>query len=115
MTVRIRWKVDRRAMAIARVRHGAEAGLDDASGFLLEDANRTVPIEEATLMRSGGTDRDGLRASVFYDTPYARAQHENTTLRHDQGRRAKWLEKTLNEQASAVGQLIGRRIREAFS
>lgn len=113
MTASLRWKVDHRTFAAAHVRKAASEGLADAAEFLLEEANRTVPIEEATLTRSGATDVDGLQASVFYDTPYAVRQHEDTRLRHDQGRRAKWLEMTMREQAKQVGEHIADRIRSA--
>ena len=48
----------------------------------------------------------GLTVVVSYDTPYALKQHEDTRLRHAPGRRAKWLERTLDERQSAVVDFI---------
>lgn len=107
-----RWRIDHRATATAAFRRAAGAALGDAAEFLLEASNRTVPLEEGTLARSGGTDREGLRASVYYDTPYARRQHEDTRLRHDPGRRAKWLERTFREQGPRIGPFLADRIRD---
>jgi len=110
--VSFRWTVDRSQLAKAAVRAAAAQGLSDAAEFLLEESNRTAPIEEATLIRSGTTSLDAarLRATVAYDVPYAPRQHEDLTLRHDPGRRAKWLELTFQEQARKAGQIIQTRV-----
>lgn len=109
MKGRIRW--DR--TALATVETATVDGLADAAEFLLEQANRTVPIEEGVLQASGGVDVDraARQASVYYDRPYAVRQHEDTRLRHDPGRRAKWLERTLEEERSTLLKTIGARIR----
>lgn len=102
--------------AARRVIDAGRSGLKDAGESLLESANRTAPIEEGTLIRSGSvtTSTDGSEVSVSYDTPYARRQHEDTRLRHDDGRRAKWLERTLNERHTTLTAYIARKMREAF-
>lgn len=99
-----------------RVRASAVEGLRDAAEHLLEYANRTVPIEEATLMRSGQSDVDPetLEASVSYDTPYAVVQHERLDFKHDPGRRAKWLELSLNEREEPIQRYIARKIQESL-
>lgn len=111
MTVRVTW----RGSAVSRdVERKGEAALRKGAEFLLEESNRTVPIEEGTLGRSGGTDQKGLEASVYYDTKYARRQHEETRYAHDPGRRAKWLELTLREQKDKIVAFIGRQLGGAF-
>lgn len=109
------WKIDRRHLAKQAVRDAAASGLSDAAEFLLEEANRTVPIEEGTLARSGTTDVDhgALQAAVAYDTPYAVRQHEDTRLRHNEGRRAKWLESTFKERGRDAIDHVGAKIRAA--
>ena len=113
MSTRFRW--DGRFVS-QRVRQAAVEGLRDAAEHLLEYANRTVPIEEGTLMRSGQVDVDPetLEAAVSYSTPYAVRQHEDLTLRHDPGRRAKWLERSLQEREAAIREYIASRMRDAF-
>ena len=92
---------------------GKRAALKDAAEFLLEQANRTVPIEEDTLERSGkAIVLDDDHAAVSYDTPYARRQHEDLTLHHAPGRRAKWLQRSLTEQAGSITEVIARKLRE---
>lgn len=98
--------------ALVKMRAGAVVGLGMAAEMLLEISNRTVPIEEATLLRSGTTQVDAmnLEAAVGYDTPYAARQHEELSYRHDPGRRAKWLELTLQEQSETLIGVIGAGI-----
>lgn len=99
-------------MALDELRADAARALDDAGEFLLEQSNRTAPIEEGTLIGSGAVhvDRDALVATVSYDTPYAVRQHEDTRLRHDLGRRAKWLQLTFVEQANRIEQFLARQM-----
>lgn len=106
-------KVDNRKVVLAAVHKACGQGLDDATEFLLEEANRTVPIEEKILMGSGVATVDpvGLKGAVSYDTPYAIVQHEKTHLRHDQGRRAKWLELTFKENGQRVRDYLADRLR----
>lgn len=115
MAAGVGWRIDNRSLVSARVRAAAASALGDGAEHLLEVANRTVPIEEGTLGRSGTTkvDDGSLRAAVGYDTPYAARQHEEMTYQHDAGRRAKWLEATFKERSKAVGDLIADRIRDA--
>lgn len=109
----VRWNAD---PALDRLRQAAADALGDATEYLLEEANRTVPIEEATLTRSGmaTVDRRNLVGVVSYDTPYARRQHEEDDWRHDPGRRAHWLERTFVEQANRVRRFLGERIERGL-
>ena len=113
MSTRFRW--DGRFVS-QNVRKAAADGMRDAAEHLLEYANRTVPIEEGTLMRSGQADVDSetLEASVSYDTPYAVVQHERLDFKHDPGRRAKWLELSLNEREEPLQRYIARKIQESL-
>jgi len=94
------------------MREDAADALTDALEFLLETANRTIPIEEHIMEGSGtvSVDRANLIGSVSYDTPYTVVQHEHTEYRHDPGRRAKWLERTWVEQARRVHAFLAERM-----
>ena len=104
------WRIDLRMIVSEAVRKKCEAAVGDAAEFLLEEANRTVPIEEATLTRSGTVSQEGLNAVVSYDTPYAARQHEELDWRHDEGRRAKWLELTFKEQRDRVIKFLADKV-----
>lgn len=97
-------------------RGGGVLGLKLATEHLLEAANRTVPLEEGTLERSGATDVDEteLKGSVYYDSVYAVYQHEHLDFRHAPGRRAKWLELTVDEESDTVAALIATQLRRAL-
>lgn len=111
--VRLRWDGDK---VKGNVRKAAAKALRDGAEHLLTEANRTVPLETGDLMRSGAPDVDeqALEATVSYDVPYAVRQHEETTYRHDPGRRAKWLELTLDEQRRRIQSYIEDEIKKAL-
>lgn len=90
-----------------------QAALDGAE-VLLEAANRTVPLEEGDLGRSGDTDVEKGKASVYYDSVYAARQHEETEWKHDPGRRAKWLEMAAREEVANVQRAMGEALKKAF-
>lgn len=91
MKATIRWHGE---VATARARAGAARGLRLGAEYVLEEANRLVPLDEGTLFESGTTDVDEgrLKATVSYDTPYACRQHEEMSWWHAPGRQAKYLE-----------------------
>lgn len=115
--VRLRWNGKR---VSADVQSAAIIGLRDISEHLLTESNKTVPIETGELMRSGiaDVDKEALEASVSYGAgsaaPYALRQHEDMDLRHDPGRRAKWLEKTLDEQGERMQKHVENKLRDAM-
>jgi hypothetical protein len=85
-----------------------------AGEHILEEANRTVPLREGVLQATGSVDSDESQAVISYDGPYARRQHEEMTYRHAPGRRAKWLQLTVQERASAVVGYLERALRGAI-
>lgn len=101
----------------AQMRAGAVRGLFLAAEHVLSESRMVVPIEEATLSRSGATsvDAEALKAAVSYDTPYAMRQHEDLTLRHDVGRTAKYLERPLESTRREQQKIIGDSIRGRMS
>lgn len=106
-------RVDRRVKATKAVREATADAMSDALEMLLDESNQLVPLEEGTLQRSGtvSLDRQRLRGAVSYDTPYAARQHEDTRLRHDQGRQAKYLERAFNENGQRAAEHIAAVIR----
>ena len=98
------------------MRKGAVRGLSLAAEHVLGESNKTVPIEEDTLIRSGApsVDPDNLQAAISYDTPYAVRQHEDLDLQHDAGREAKFLENAMNAEAGTVREIIARTIKGEF-
>lgn len=99
-----------------RERAGAVRGLQVGTEHLLQASRLEVPIEEATLERSGvaSVDPGSLTGAVSYDTVYAVRQHEDLTLNHDDGRKAKYLEDPMNDEAEVIGALIAAQIRRAL-
>lgn len=125
---------------IRKVRQAMASALTDVAEHMLEHANRTVPIEEMTLGGSGSVVDSGgalvrssggptfvetrtstakpsgrIELAITYDTPYAPIQHEDTSLNHDPGRRAKWLERTLAERRADSERYVASKVREALA
>ena len=100
-----------------KVKEAAVQGLRDAAEHVLEQANRTAPIDEGTLRRSGTTsvDEEDLVAAVSYDTPYAGYLHEGQNmLFQDPNARTKWLELTIQERQEAINNYLAEAIRGAI-
>jgi hypothetical protein len=83
---------------------------------LLQVSRERVPIEEATLERSGvvSVDESSMTAAVSYDTPYAVRQHEELSYSHDPGRTAKYLERPLREEKDTILAIIAAQVRRAL-
>ncbi|WP_326698044.1 hypothetical protein OG909_12240 [Streptomyces sp. NBC_01754] len=113
VTTRVTWDGD----AVLRGTQAAAArGIRLGVEHLLQVSRRRVPIEEATLERSGTAtvDEPSLTGHVSYDTPYAVRQHENLRYRHDPGRTAKYLEVPAAEEARAIGEIIAAQVRRSM-
>lgn len=110
---RIRWNG---AAAAGAIRAAAVRGARLGAEHLLEVSRQRVPIEEGTLERSGiaTVDEASATAVVSYDTPYAVRQHEDLTLRHDEGRTGKYLEDPLREEADTIQRIIAAQVRRAL-
>ncbi|OKI47233.1 hypothetical protein [Micromonospora sp. CB01531] len=102
---------------IIAIIEGAEPdGLLLAAEHLLTVSRTEVPIEEATLERSGvaSVDESALTAAVSYDTEYAVRQHEEMTWRHDEGRKAKYLEDPMHNERDTMLELAAAPIQQAL-
>lgn len=106
-----KWKIKELS---ANVKKNGDAGLKEAAEYLLDKALQIVPIDEGTLANSGNTSVDGNEATVYFDTPYAITQHEDMTLEHKNGRRAKYLESPLKENRQKLQDIIAKKIGEAL-
>ena len=100
----------------ALIEGASAAGLLLAAEHLLQVSRTEVPIEEATLERSGvaSVDEGDLTAAVSYDTVYAVRQHEELTWRHDEGRKAKYLEDPMNNERDTLLELAAAPIQDAL-
>lgn len=107
-----KWKVSINPKAKDILNGSANRGVALAAEHVLGEANKKVPIEEATLLRSGtvSTDPGNFTAAISYDTPYAVRQHESMHLRHDDGRTAKYLENAMNSEVKTAAEIIRKTI-----
>ncbi|MCY1141380.1 hypothetical protein OWR29_25560 [Actinoplanes sp. Pm04-4] len=95
----------------AELSGAAFEGLELAAEHLLQVSTELAPLEEGDLARSGAVTADkgvGVVA-VSFDRPYAVRQHEDMTLRHDAGKKAKYLEDPMHDEADIMLALIARK------
>jgi hypothetical protein len=92
------------------VRGDAMKGLRAGAEFLLTETIKTTPKDEGILIQSGKVSHDSskVEAAVSFDTPYAVRLHEHPEYNFQNGRRGKYLEKTLNEQRQTLINLIAQ-------
>lgn len=98
------------------VKQAGMRALGDAAEFILGESNKTVPLDEGNLQRSGIvslSDTDA-QANISYDTPYARRLHEHPQYNFQNGRRGKWLEKTIEENGDKVRDYLAREFKGIF-
>jgi hypothetical protein len=102
------------AVAQKAIRAATARGLRTWAEHVLAESRAIVPLDEATLERSGvaSVDERQLEAVVSYDTPYAVAQHENLQYRHAPGRTAKYLERPWFASQKLALQLVAKEIRK---
>jgi len=83
---------------------------------VLKESKEEVPHESGTLERSGAVTEVRSESAVYvsYNTPYARRQHEDLTLNHEEGRKAKYLEDPYNRNIDKIQKLINLKIQEAL-
>lgn len=100
---------------VAKVDAATPDALRAGAEHIGEVSAQLVPIEEGTLVRSQRIDVDAGQgqASISYNTPYARYQHERLDLRHEHGQ-PKFLEQPLATEAGTVMKLIAQSIRDAL-
>lgn len=109
MGIELRWDGDSIDLDTA-----AEQALQAGADLLLDESNRIAPIETGDLIRSGRAIANSEEAAVGYNSVYAARQHEEVTWRHDAGREAKFLEKSLNRHSDAILDAIAEEIKDAL-
>jgi len=111
MALDLEWNGDRIAAILA---DATMDGLELAAEHLLQVSSELVPHEEGDLERSGEVSRDDARGAtaVSFDRSYAVRQHEDQTLRHDEGRKAKYLELPMHEERDVMLALIAKAAGE---
>lgn len=113
MSVQVEWRGDQ---VLNATRAARREGMFRGASHIKERSNAVCPIEEGTLIRSSGVSvsDDGSEAAIYYDTIYARRQHEELTWRHDPGRQAKYLEEPFNAEITTAQQIVATHVRRAI-
>lgn len=75
------------------------------------NAVANTPVETGRLAGSAAVTVDGDDATITYDGPYARYQHERLDLRHETGR-AKYLELAVIEEKDNAVKVLAQRLTD---
>lgn len=114
----MRVKIDK-ALIQRQVQSGSKRGTFAMLDHIASVSKDQVPLDMGPLKNSCVVDvaEDGLSGTISYDTPYAVVQHENRHFRHQRGRKAKYLEDSINDKgvqrealavlADAMGEDLG--------
>jgi hypothetical protein len=100
----------------AETRLRGQLGVRALGEFILQRSTTRVPLEEAILQDSGAVDVDPVEAhgTVSYDTKYAVKQHEDPTLKHDEGRSAFYLKIAMDEGSAVAETILAKAMKGAF-
>lgn len=100
------------------LRKGSRRGMHAAMDFLATESKKEVPLRDGPLRDSCAVSvsDSGMTGCCSYDTPYAVVQHENMQFQHQRGRKAKYLEDPLNDDANqrSMMQLLQRECEKEF-
>lgn len=109
MDMRVKWEGDKLLRELAGAIPDA---LQKAGDKLAEESNKDVPYKEGDLAGSADVAVEGNEAAVSYDSPYAVRQHEDLDAHHPNGRKAKYLERALDDNAQALLQEMADVLRK---
>lgn len=95
---------------------GMEALHTGAEGLILTEAIDEAPVLSGTMRRSGAVTDVPSEDAVYvsFNTPYAVKQHEDLSLSHPGGGKAKYLEDPFNRNKDKVQRLVGEAIKRAL-
>lgn len=107
-------------LATKKAHDGAAKGILGACKSLMQKSQKIAPHFSGELVRGADYDLDEAKliGVVSYgnndSAPYVERQHEDLELRHPNGRQAKFLESTLNENAEKMNNFIADAIKRAL-
>jgi hypothetical protein len=97
------------------ITESSDRGLRLGGEVILATSSRYVPHETGDLSRSGEVSVEPGKVAISYDRPYAVRQHEDMTAKHDDGRRAKYLEKAAHDEGDTVLALLARELGQGLN
>lgn len=103
-------------LAIKIARKAAMSALYDGAEAILTESHSEIPHDTGTMKRSGTVTEVPSEDAVYisYNTVYSVKQHEDLTLRHSDGRKAKYLEDPFNRMVAKIMKLAQSRVSKAL-
>ncbi len=111
----IEWVID---LDLDRVSEAAATAAPIGAGKAMEHIRGVsaalTPEDTGHLVGTGDVQVTGDEASLTYDGPYARRQHEELTWVHPKKGQAKYLEQPMNTERDTALGIVAKTIREAL-
>lgn len=111
-------KMEWRGKQISNQLHdGIMSVMQTGMGVIIEEADREVPIDEGTLLRSGHVVAKPSTSEVYgaYDTPYAVRLHEHPEYKFKHGRKGQWLLRSWRKNKAKVHKWIGVEVKRILA
>lgn len=96
-----------------RLEAATPAAVGAAMEHVLSVAATKVPVETGRLVGTGTVHVDGDTASITFDGPYARYQHERLDLKHEHGQ-AKYLEEPVSTEKQTALAIAAQQLKRAL-
>ena len=96
------YSVDIKATELANAaQKSAEKSIVTIGETIRQRSTAIAPLRDGGLIGSARVSVNGTSAVISYNMVYAHYQHEGVNFRHPNGRQAKYLEKVMNDPATA--------------
>lgn len=109
--------MDEIARLQAKQEAAALAAIERAGWLIIGEAQRIVPHDEGELGATGNVEIEktarGADAVLSFSKVYAEIQHEDLSLTHKAGRRAKYLEEPFNRAAPRLPGIVAAAVKGA--
>lgn len=110
----IEWEIN---LDLERVSAAADTGAPIGAGKAMEHirgvATALTPEDTGHLISTADVQVNGNDATITFDGPYARRQHEELTWRHEKGQ-AKYLEQPMHTEKDTALGIVAKEIRNAL-
>lgn len=93
----------RLGMFMGNAQKALASGLFGVGGEALRLSQREVPHDKGDLQNSGTVEQEGQEVIVGYHRPYAARLHEHPEYHFQKGRKGKYLEDPIRQNAQELG------------
>lgn len=100
-----------------KIEEGIKSGLNEFEEYIFPVIQENTPVDTGALRKSEKVEDlyDGLGKRFSADVPYAKRQHEDLTLNHPRGGRAKYILSPIVENMDEASEMIAESVRRKLN